>query len=538
MSLVFHLAESSAFACLVWLLNLVLRGNPARLRHCLWMAASVKFLMPFALFVALASQATRHIAVHGPPPQMRFVMVESAPPVAAEGAIPARPVRRDWRENLVWLVWGCGCAGMLVRWRLRWMRATRGTLLGPAVVGIFRPVLMLPEGIEERLTPEQLQAVVAHEICHVRHRDNLAAAVHMIVEAIFWFHPLVWWIGVRLVEERERACDEEVLERGSDRATYAASILRVCELCLESPVACVSGVTGADLKRRIREIMHGSVPQHLETRQKALLAAFGLAALAVPLGIGWTHPAQTAALTAAPLQFDAASVKISDQRYLNIFPKRSGGRIEWIADLGSFLRYAYHIESWQISGAVPGPDHIYSIQAVTDPKATEDQVRLMFQSLLVSRFQMAVHRETRQIEGFALTVGKGGIKIPEATPEDQPPALPGVFRGEDPRTLDGKVLATIQSTSVGAITGRRVTMLQLAGALERVLRTAVFDETGLNAKYYFDFEFAREDPPEDTDRPDLFHAIEELGLKLEKHRGAAEILVVDHIEKVPTENLP
>jgi bla regulator protein BlaR1 len=75
--------------------------------------------------------------------------------------------------------------------------------------------LLLPAGITDRLTPPQLKAIVAHELCHVRRRDNLATALHMGVEALFWFHPLVWWLGARLMEERERACDEEVLLMGS-----------------------------------------------------------------------------------------------------------------------------------------------------------------------------------------------------------------------------------------------------------------------------------------------------------------------------------
>ena len=77
----------------------------------------------------------------------------------------------------------------------------------------------------------------------------------MIVEAVFWFHPLVWWISARLMEERERACDEGVLELGSEPQVYAESILKTCEFCVESPLACVSGVTGADLKKRIVRIM-------------------------------------------------------------------------------------------------------------------------------------------------------------------------------------------------------------------------------------------------------------------------------------------
>ena len=75
----------------------------------------------------------------------------------------------------------------------------------PGVCGVRRPVLLLPVGITDRLTPPQLKAIVAHELCHVRRRDNLATTIHMSVEALFWFHPLVWWLGARLMEEHEVA---------------------------------------------------------------------------------------------------------------------------------------------------------------------------------------------------------------------------------------------------------------------------------------------------------------------------------------------
>ena len=98
----------------------------------------------------------------------------------------------------------------------------------PAVVGIWRPVLLLPDGLADRMTSAQLNAVVAHERCHIRSHDNFAAAVHMLVEALFWFHPLVWWIEGRMIDECERACDEAVLRAGNDPADYAEGILTVC----------------------------------------------------------------------------------------------------------------------------------------------------------------------------------------------------------------------------------------------------------------------------------------------------------------------
>ena len=109
--------------------------------------------------------------------------------------------------------------------------------------------------MRERLTPEQLRAILIHEATHVRRRDNLTGFLHMLVAAVFWFHPLVWWIGARLVDERERACDEEVLREGSEPEVYAEGILNICKLYVESPLVCVSGLTGANLKKRIEAIM-------------------------------------------------------------------------------------------------------------------------------------------------------------------------------------------------------------------------------------------------------------------------------------------
>ena len=154
-------------------------------------------------------------------------------------------------------------------------------LFEPGVFGIFRPVLLLPEGILERLSPLQLQAIIAHELCHVRRRDNLTAAIHMVIESIFWFHPLVWWIGSRLVDERERACDEEVLRQGSEPEVYAEGILNVCRFYVESPISCVSGVTGSDLKKRIEAIMTHRIVRSMGLGRKLILAASCMAAFAV-----------------------------------------------------------------------------------------------------------------------------------------------------------------------------------------------------------------------------------------------------------------
>jgi beta-lactamase regulating signal transducer with metallopeptidase domain len=300
-----HLWQSTWIAAAVALLTLAFRGNRARVRYGLWLCASLKFLVPFALFISLGSQlAPRSVTAPIAPAAVERIALTLAAPAPFTLAAPT-PTVRDWKPAAVAGAWLAGFAAILLM-RLRGWRRVRAALrasaplpipaaveircapglLEPGVVGLRRPVLLLPEGIVERLTPTQLQAVLAHEVCHVRRRDNLWTSLHMLVEAVFWFHPLVWWIGARMVEERERACDEGVLSLGNEPGAYAEAILAICKLYVESPLACVSGVTGADLKKRIEAIMNNRIGLGLNLTKKLLLASAGAAALAAPIAIG------------------------------------------------------------------------------------------------------------------------------------------------------------------------------------------------------------------------------------------------------------
>jgi hypothetical protein len=177
--------------------------------------------------------------------------------------------------------------------------------LEPGLVGILRPVILLPQGIEQQLSPAELKAVLAHELSHWRRHDNLLAAIHMLVEALFWFFPLVWWLGARLNAERERACDESVLADGNDPMMYAEGILKVCRVYLQSPLACVSGVSGAGLKKRIDAIMENRLIPQLNAARKFILSASAALALVLPLMLG---------LAAVPiLQMQAKAVPIGQR---------------------------------------------------------------------------------------------------------------------------------------------------------------------------------------------------------------------------------
>jgi beta-lactamase regulating signal transducer with metallopeptidase domain len=188
--------------------------------------------------------------------------------------------------------------------------------LEPGLIGIRRPALLLPEDIVERLSVDELNAIIAHEHSHLRRRDNLTATLHMLVEALFWFHPLVWWIGAKLIIERERACDESVLAAGNNPTTYAESILKVCRAYVRPPIAAVSSVSGGELKTRIADIMSWRDKGPLHAAQKAVFAVSAIAAVILPLAAGaLTPPAPAIRATEVSLRRYIQSVQNGTPNY-------------------------------------------------------------------------------------------------------------------------------------------------------------------------------------------------------------------------------
>ena len=424
-----HLWQSTLFAAIAGLLTLALRNNHARVRHWVWLAASIKFLIPLSMLVAMGSLIRWQTAPKIAPSSLSVVMDEvsqpfTAPPVSSPLLVTVPPEASHLPVVLL-DIWACGFLGITCSWWIRWRRIlatvrsgsamrlaipipARSTpaLLEPGIFGVFRPVLLLPEGIFERLAVAQVEAVIAHELCHVRHRDNLIAAIHMFVETVFWFHPLVWWIGKRMVEDRERACDEEVLRLGSEPRVYAEGILGICKLYVESPLPCVSGVTGADLKKRIEAIMKNRAVVRLDFTRKAVLAVVGVTTLAAPVVIGIINAPAVQAQSAAAgrPRFEAASIKPTslqgpDMEGLGAVRTFPGGRL--VAEkvlLRYFIQNAYAVKPFQISG---GPAWInsahYDIDAKAEGNPNSGQMRLMMQGLLEDRFQLKLHHETRDL---------------------------------------------------------------------------------------------------------------------------------------------
>ena len=492
-----HLWQSTVFGILAGLLTLLLRKNHARVRYALWLAASVKFLIPFALLASVGSHLAWPRGSTTPKAGFYLAIEEASQPFAqptmsfSPATAPAGSSRlMRLLPALLTEVWLSGFVLVLVFWEVRWRRISRTvrgavplgqgrelealrrvaqiqgmpkrvelllsrTSLEPGIFGLARPVLIWPEGISDGLDDSHLDAILAHELWHVRRRDNLAAALHMVVEATFWFHPLVWWLGSRLVEERERACDEAVLESGSDRKIYAESILKICEFCVGSPLTCVSGVTGADLKKRIARIMTDHLTHKLTFSKKLLLGGGALAAIAAPIAFGLLQAAPSRAAwqmqdagTSAPV-YRVASVTLNEAGTAALKTGKGIIMQNTMFTPGTFtavnnsmwelLRLAYRVDDYQVSGASDWfSSELYDVDAQAEKSAIDEMRKLgndqrdlesqrMLQALLTDRFKLTLHRETKQLPVYSLVVAEPG-KLHEAPGDCGPHPNPVIVK--------------------------------------------------------------------------------------------------------------
>ena len=347
-----HLWQSTVVALVAAGLAAALPRAPAAIRFGLWFAASIKFLVPFAALAALgrlSASAVRLPAHVGPEAVLvrsaaqPFSQIQAAAPAAqAASATPVDP------SLILLLVWALGSVAVLAMWTKRWaeIRATArravplacpapmpvlGTnaLSEPGLVGLRRPVLLVPLSLFDHLSKPQIAALVAHEAEHLRRRDNLLAAIHMLVEALFWFHPLVWWIGARLIDERERACDEAVMRAGHDRAAYARALLESCRLFLQSPLPCVAGASGSDLKVRVQRIMTAPAPSNLPRPVQLLLFSLAVCAAGSPVAAGLlTAPSVRGAVPPAIIEAPAAAFSAGDRLVVgNSLPPRHAASV-------------------------------------------------------------------------------------------------------------------------------------------------------------------------------------------------------------------
>jgi uncharacterized protein (TIGR03435 family) len=325
---------------------------------------------------------------------------------------------------------------------------------------------------------------------------------------------------------------------------------------------------------------------------KSLLSRIGLSGIRLSgIGAGLLLVAGAAfAQTPAPaLAFEVASVKPAGPpdpaRMMSgrMGMKVDGARVDiGFLSLTDLIGIAYRVKPYQISGPDWMSAQRFDIMAKLPAGASQDQAPEMLQALLAERFKLTIHRANKEIQIYALVVGKNGPKLKESPP-DQPaaPAADGAAPSTDTSlrisgdpqkgmtVSNGLGSGTVKITMANGamhMESAKMSMTQFAEALSRFLDHPVVDMTDLKGNYQVALDLSMEDimnaarsagmqgpggpgrggggmpgrgaaeGASDPSGSSLFNNVQQLGLKLEARKAPADLIVVDHLEKLPTEN--
>jgi uncharacterized protein (TIGR03435 family) len=458
--------------------------------------------------------------------RMRSRQIRSAPP--------------EWQQTLARL-----CA------RLRLSRAVgllvSGRIDVPMVVGWIRPVVLVPLGALSGLPTEQVEALLLHELAHIRRHDYLVNVLQSSAEALLFYHPAVWWVSAHIRAERELCCDDLAVAATGDPVLYAIALAGL-EGCRPVHAQSSLAANGGRLAERIARLLGQSAPESPMFSAPAAAAIAGLLALTACALFGQS---------AERAKFEVASVKESPKLMsystLRALP---GGRLH-IENLTArqLMMSAYGLQDFQIVG---GPEWIrgegFDIEAKGPANGTREQLMRMLQPLMEDRFQLKYHRETRELPVLALTVLHGGAKLP--APKDggcakldaQTPApAPG-----GPQPPCGTIFTGFADSGMKA-RGGDLAMPEFTRFLASTLRRPVIDQTGITAHFDLQLNFAVDDSlagmadggavaghqesmahaaAQSAGGPNLLEAIQgQLGLKLVSMKGPVEVIVIDRVEK-------
>jgi uncharacterized protein (TIGR03435 family) len=231
--------------------------------------------------------------------------------------------------------------------------------------------------------------------------------------------------------------------------------------------------------------------------------------------------------------------------------------------LKDYIRIAYKLKDYQVTGPDWMASERFDIHAKLPSSSPRDQVMEMLQTLLEQRFQLKLHRDSKEFSVYGVTVGKGGLKLKESPLDDVPEGDSG--KGVNVTAEGGRGGTTVKygrgayfSLADNKLEVRKLTMALLADALGRFVERPVVDMTDLEGTYDLTLEFTPEEyrtllirmalsagvnlPPEalrlleGASDESLFKGLQAMGLKLESRKAPLEVLVVDSASKTPSEN--
>jgi uncharacterized protein (TIGR03435 family) len=412
----------------------------------------------------------------------------------------------------------------------------------PTALGWLRPVVLLPIAALTNLAPMQVEAILAHELAHIRRHDYFVNLLQTLAETLLFYHPAVWWVSARIRAEREHCCDDVAVSVWGDAVGYASALAELETWRMEQLRTLVLAATGGSLLDRVRRVLQVPVNDARPSSSAALTAAMVLL-LIVVAGSRNYLPAQT---PASPT-FEAASVKPTKTQGTSLLLFYPGGRLTATnVGLGGLIKWAYRLQANQLVG---GPSWIqsesYDIEAKAAGNVANQQLLLMLQTLLTERFKLTLRHETRELPMYALVMAKaGGEPGPQLRPSSgsdcvRRPPLPGTAPSA-PSDSAGSPCGLY--SPMGHWIGRGTTIDSLGSQLSRVTSRVVVNRTGLTGTFNLDLQWtdltvllsppgSPADPPPPGDGPSFFTALQEqLGLKLESTNGPVDVLVIDHAE--------
>ena len=445
----------------------------------------------------------------------------------------------------------------------------RGTVscAAPVTVGWLRPQVILPDD-SSQWSQEKLDAVLAHEREHACRRDPLWQLFALLNRAVFWFHPLAWWLERKISGLAEEACDAAVLAHGYDPRDYSEFLLDLARTVRRAGArvgALGVAMPGIGLEHRIRQMLSG-VRVAQVSRARMVCTAALCAIAAVIFAAGTLVHAQSVAK--GHLEFEVASVrptnpnadggfKSKDGKGGGLPPVLSHSRLTFSATLFGMVVRAYAIKGCRpalqancalLSG---GPDWVkkdrfdilakipegapeYTFQQFFDGKAP--QIQLMLQALLAERFNLKVHREKKQMPVYALVIAKKGPNLKKSAEVEKRELPDGTVI--EARGLMVQPAVQPNGESVIRLNAKNASMQEVSEIFSSILGRPVLDRTGLKGEFDFTMEYGADgdQPLTALGGPEVFTAFQEqAGLKLQATRAAVDVLVIDHAEK-PTEN--
>jgi uncharacterized protein (TIGR03435 family) len=427
-----------------------------------------------------------------------------------------------------------------------------GDLAAPLTVGILRPAIVLPADWRD-WDSMRLEAVLAHERSHIQRHDLWVQLLSGIHRALLWCSPLSWFLHRRIAQTAEEASDDAAVAAIRDHVLYAEMLLDFMQRGVwNAGFGGVSMARYGSPEKRIRRVLNSSAFSRGVTGRSVA----AIVAVASPL-------AWVIATAQARPQFEIADVHVSATSTTAIPNMRGGGIRAGMyqiqnATMVDLIKTAYGIDADQVVG---GPSWLeldrYDVFAKAPASTSADKAKLMLQALLADRLKLVLHRDSRPLPGFALTVGKGGARKPKKADGSGSSGCKWT-----PQYTDAELASRRQALNQAGDNSfilptwlyecRNMTMAAFAegmrsmvGAQQYLDTGAVADQTGLSGAWDFNFKYSSKPPASaavlgiDGENITIFDAIDkQLGLKLEAAKIPTPVIVVDSVNRKPSDNPP